>query len=194
MDRSWPRNGERTVLDRFRQSDRILGRRWRSARWLALTAVSVVAALAIKTVAVPIFSIASGSMLPTLDAGDRVLVNKLSYVLDDVERGDIVVFNAPCGGDIGSLIKRVVAVAGEVVEGRNGAVLVDGRVLPEEYFSGRVYTSEFPPTVVPMGHVWVMGDNRKSSRDSRRFEAVPEGAIIGRAFMTVWPLSELGAL
>lgn len=170
------------------------GRRGRPARWLALTLVSMSVALALKTFAVPIFSIASGSMLPTLGVGDRVLVDKLSYVVHDVERGDIVVFDAPCGADVGPLVKRVVAVAGEVVEGRGGVVIVDGRVLVEDYFSGGVSTSEFPPTVVPRGRVWVMGDNRKNSRDSRRFEAVPEDAIIGRAFMTVWPLSEFGAL
>ena len=168
-------------------------RRWRSVRWLALTLVSVVAALLLRTFAVPIFSIESGSMLPTLDVGDRVLVNKLSYVLDDVERGHIVVFDGPSGTGVGPLIKRVVAVEGEVVEGRNGVVIVDGRVLAEDYlFDGD--TSEFPPTVVPRGHVWVMGDDRKSSRDSRWFEAVPEEAIVGRAFMTLWPLSELGSL
>ena len=168
-------------------------RRWRSVRWLALMFVSVVAALLLKTFAVPIFAIESGSMLPTLDVGDRVLVNKLSYVLDDVERGDIVVFDRPSGAGVDPLIKRVVAVEGEVVEARNGVVLVDGRVLAEDYlFDGD--TSDFLPTVVPRGHVWVMGDDRESSRDSRWFEAVPEDEIIGRAFMTVWPLSDLGSL
>lgn len=169
-------------------------RRWRSARWLALTSVSVIAALAIKAFALPMFSIASGSMLPSLVAGDRVLVNKLSYVLHDVERGDIVVFDASRGPDVGPLIKRVVAVEGEVVEARDGVVFVDGAVLAEAYLSERANTSDFPPTVVPQNHVWVMGDNRESSRDSRRFEAVPEEAILGRAFMTVWPLSEAGSL
>lgn len=169
-------------------------RRWRAARWLALTAVSVVAVVALKTFAVPIFSIASGSMLPTLAVGDRVLVNKLSYVFDDVEPGDIVVFDAAWGTDVGPLIKRVVAVEGEVVEGRDGMVVVDGRVLAEDYFSDGSNTSNFAATVVPRGHVWVMGDNRETSQDSRRFQAVPEGAILGRAFMTVWPLSELDFL
>lgn len=166
--------------------------RRRSARWLTLTFVSVVAALALETFAIPVFSIASGSMLPTLAVGDRVLVDKLSYVVHEVERGDIIVFDAPCGADVGPIVKRVVAVAGEVVEGRSGVVRVDGRVLAEGYLSGD--TSDFPPTVVPRGHVWVMGDNRRTSRDSRRFEAVPEDAILGRAFMTVWPLSALGSL
>ena len=161
---------------------------------MALTAVSFVAAVTLKTFVVPIFSVASGSMLPTLDIGDRVLVDRFSYVLQDVERADIIVLDAPCGDEIGALLKRVVAVEGEVVEARNGAVLVDGQVLVEDYLSGDVNTSDFPPTVVPRGHVWVMGDNRKNSRDSRRFEAVPEQAILGRAFMTVWPLSEVGPL
>lgn len=168
-------------------------RRWRSVRWLAVTFVSVVAALLLKTFVLPIFSIASGSMLPTLDVGDRVLVNKLSYLLDDVERGHIVVLDAPRRAGAGPLIKRVVAVEGEVVEGRNGGVVVDGQALAEDYLADGD-TSDFSPTLVPRDHVWVMGDDRKSSRDSRWFEAVHQDAIVGRAFMTVWPLSDLGSL
>lgn len=169
-------------------------RRWRSVRWLALTFVSVVAAMAVNAFAVPIFAVGSGSMLPTLVAGDRVLVNRLSYVLHDVEPGDIIVFDAPCGSDVGPLIKRVIAVEGDVVEARNGVVLVDGRLLDERYVPDGSNTSAFAPTVVPGGHVWVMGDNRRTSRDSRQFEAVPEEAILGRAFITVWPLSAVGFL
>lgn len=169
-------------------------RRWRSVRWLVLIFVSVVVALAINAFAVPIFAVGSGSMLPTLVVGDRVLVNRLSYVLHDVEPGDIIVFDAPCGPDVGPLIKRVVAVEGEVVEARSGVVLVDGRLLDERYIANGSHTSAFAPTVVPKGHVWVMGDNRRTSRDSRQFEAVPEDAILGRAFMTVWPLSDAGFL
>jgi signal peptidase I len=105
-----------------------------------------------------------------------------------------LVFEAPCGPDVGPLIKRVIAVEDEVIEVRNGVVFVDGRALAEHHVSGDSNTSDFGPTAVPDGHVWVMGDNRKTSRDSRQFKAVPEEAIVGRAFMTVWPLFNLGSL
>jgi signal peptidase I len=88
----------------------------------------------------------------------------------------------------------VVALPGETVEGRDGSVWIDGRPLDEPYLPEGVTTAPFAPYLVPDDHVWVMGDNRGASDDSRRFRAVPVDDVVGRAFVVIWPPSELGLL
>ena len=175
-----------------------MSRSTRSAiEWVAVIVGALVVALVVKTFLIQAFYIPSESMVPTLKVGDRVLVNKLSYTTGDIDRGDIVVFDRPGGpgsDGIEDLIKRVVALPGETVEGRDGQVYVDEQPLPEPYLPDGVETSVFPPYVVPDDHVWVMGDNRGASDDSRRFKAVPTGDVVGRAFVIIWPLAELGTL
>jgi signal peptidase I len=165
--------------------------------WVAVIVGALVVALVVKTFLIQAFYIPSESMVPTLEVGDRVLVNKLSYTTGDIGRGDIVVFARPGGAGadgIEDLIKRVVALPGETVEGRDGNVYVDGQELVEDYLPEGVETSVFPPYEVPEDHVWVMGDNRAASDDSRRFKAVPIADVVGRAFVTIWPVTELGTL
>jgi len=175
-----------------------MSRSTRSAiEWVAVIVGALVVALVVKTFLIQAFYIPSESMDPTLRVGDRVLVNKLSYRTGDIERGDIVVFARPGGpgaDGIADLIKRVVALPGETVEGREGSVYVDGERLDEDYLQPGVSTTPFPPYTVPEDHLWVMGDNRGASDDSRRFKAVPEDDVVGRAFVVIWPLSELGLL
>lgn len=183
--------------------------------WIAVIGGALVVALVIKTFLIQAFYIPSGSMEPTLDIGDRVLVNKLSYRLHDVNRGDLVVFEANEGnGDCGQpvseaaanaaesgikdLIKRVIALPGETIDLRDNQVVIDGRVLEEPYLAEDVATAptgsiEFP-FEVPEGCVFVMGDNRGDSRDSRIFGPIDEDQIVGRAFVRVWPLSQIGFL
>jgi signal peptidase I len=183
--------------------------------WIAVIGGALVVALVIKTFLIQAFYIPSGSMEPTLDIGDRVLVNKLSYRLHDVNRGDLVVFEANEGhGDCGQpvseaaanaaetgikdLIKRVVALPGETIDLRDNQVVIDGRILEEPYIGADVVTAptgsiEFP-FEVPEGCVFVMGDNRTDSRDSRIFGPIDEDQIVGRAFVRVWPLSQIGFL
>jgi signal peptidase I len=138
-------------------------------------------------------------MEPTLDVGDRVLVNKLSYDLHDVNRGDVVVFELPpdqVGPDgIKDLIKRVVGLPGEVIESRDGVVFIDGHRLDEPYLPENGPTG--PPIerqTIPEGHVFVLGDNRDNSADSRARGPVSIDTIVGRAFVLVWPLGDLGSL
>jgi signal peptidase I len=136
-------------------------------------------------------------MFPALDEGDRVLVNKLSYRLHEINRGDLIVFERPADegpGQVKDLIKRVVGLPGERIEARSGRVLVDQQPLPEPYLGADVRTTDFEPLVVPDGHVFVMGDNRGDSRDSRFFGPLPEELVIGRAFVKVWPLDDLELL
>jgi signal peptidase I len=164
--------------------------------WVAVIGGALAVALVIQAFLVQAFYIPSSSMEPTLEVGDRVLVNKLSYDLHDVNRGDLVVFERPDGteGDIKDLIKRVIGLPGETVEIRDGTVVIDGRVLDEPYLAEEEILAEFAPVEVPEDHVFVMGDNRDDSRDSRIFGPIPADSIVGRAFVRVWPPTSVGTL
>ncbi len=167
-----------------------------TVEWVVIIGAALLSAIGIKTYLIQAFYIPSASMEHTLNIQDRVLVNKLSYRLHDVHRGDIVVFERPPNdvGQIRDLIKRVVGLPGETVEAHDGAVYVDGRPLREPYLQAGVTTAEFPPQNIPEGFIWVMGDNRGNSSDSRVFGTVRQSTIIGRAFVRVWPLTALGLL
>ncbi len=180
--------------------DRLLRRRRdrkRSAiEWVVVVVAAVVIAVLLRSFVVQTFYIPSASMEPALKKNDRVVVNKLSYRLHDVHRGDIVVFTTPPGVNksFKDLVKRVVGLPGETVEGRDGKVLINGTVLPEKYLPAGTLTSDFPPYTVPPKSAWVMGDNRGNSEDSRIFKAIPESTIVGRVFVRIWPLNRLGFL
>lgn len=156
--------------------------------------VALLGAFLLRAFVLQVFFIPTPSMVPTLLPGDRVAVEKLSYHFGPLERGDVVVFDAPAGSTVeGHLVKRVVALPGETVQGVGGEVLVDGDPL-EEPWLGEVDTSPFPSTEVPAGEVWVMGDNRDNSGDSRVFGPVSVSSVVGRAFVLIWPLDRLGTL
>ena len=158
------------------------------------------------------FFIPSGSMEPQLEVGDRVLVSRTSYRLHDVHRGDIVVFPSPTpslGGDDDpllkrvakdmleavalrepgehELIKRIVGLPGETVSAVDGHVVIDGRRLVEPYLPEGLVTDDFGPITVPAGQVFVMGDNRPNSSDSRVIGTIEVDTIVGRAIARVWP-------
>jgi signal peptidase I len=150
------------------------------------------------------FWIPSASMEPTLHEGDRVLVNKLSYDLHDVHRGDVVVFKRPIEpgeliGDhpenqISDLIKRVVGLPGDTIESRDGDVYVNGERLDEPYLPADTPTEGLDRQEVPEGTVFVMGDNRTNSHDSRAFGPIDQSSIVGRAFVRFYPLDDIGGL
>ena len=189
---------------------------WKEIPVLLVLALAI--ALLIKTFLAQAFFIPSESMVPTLQIGDRVIVEKISYRIGDPARGDIVVFEQqtedrqPSSGlwtKIGDsfrelfglpvsgredLIKRVIAVAGDRVEGRDGRVYVNGNPITEPYLTDGTITSDFSPTTVPGGTIWVMGDNRGASGDSRRFGPVPVDEVVGKAIVIVWPPSDIGAI
>jgi signal peptidase I len=174
--------------------------------WVLVIGGAVLLAIIVKAVLLQAFYIPSASMYPTLQKGDRVLVNKLSYKLHDVNRGDVVVFEKPpseVATDIPDLIKRVVGLPGESIVIEGGHVYVDGQLLDEPYLPDGTTTSadastlhctREAPCVVPEGDVWVMGDNRNDSKDSRYFGPIDEDSIVGRAFVIVWPLNRIGLL
>ena len=203
-------------------TDRVASTRWRYRRrrfekwvgprgasfveWVLVIVGAILLALVVKVFLLQAFYIPSLSMSPTLRVGDRVLVNKLSYRLHDVNRGDVIVFERPASetsSTIPDLIKRVVGLPGESISFIDGAVYVDGKRLDESYLSDGTVTSSAnapnkctaeAPCVVPSGQVWVMGDNRSDSKDSRYFGSIDESTIVGRAFVTVWPLGRFGLL
>ncbi len=163
-----------------------------AVEWVAIVVGALLVAFVVKTFLIQAFYIPSGSMLPTLHENDRVLVNKLSYDLHGVDRGDLVVFEGPdqAAGQIKDLIKRVIALPGETVEARDGVVLIDGQPLLEPYLGPGITTGPIEPITIPPDHYWVMGDNRGNSKDSRFFGPIEEGSIIGKAFVRVWPVGD----
>ena len=175
--------------------------------WTILIVAALVIAFLIKTFLFQAFYIPSESMVPTLKVGDRVLVNKLSYDLHDVHRGDIAVFEAPPAaqaGDIKDLVKRVIGLPGDVIESRDASgtvceeenhadchVYVNGRRLDEPYVHGQT-TDYLPRQTVPAGHLFMMGDNREFSHDSRYFGPIEKSEVIGRVFVRIWPPGSIG--
>jgi len=165
--------------------------------WGAVIIGALIAALIIKTFLFQAFFIPSESMLPTLQIGDRVLVNKVSYDFGDISRGDVIVFTRPPNAppsDVNEFIKRVVGVPGDELQGIDGIVHVNGAPISESYIFEGGRTVNLPLTIVPAGHVFVMGDNRGNSTDSRVFGAVGQELIVGKAFLRVWPISNIGGL
>jgi signal peptidase I len=166
----------------------------RSARnaieWIGIVAGALIVALVVKTFLIQAFFIPSLSMYSTLDKGDRVLVNKLSYHVHDVHRGDIVVFkrpkNVPDTG-IKDLIKRVVGLPGDTIEAKDGDVYINGHKLKEPYLDPGVRTVNLNRQTIGKHEVFVMGDNRTNSEDSRIFGPIDEDLLVGRAFIRVWP-------
>jgi signal peptidase I len=140
------------------------------------------------------FWIPSGSMIPTLEINDRVLVNKFIYRFTEPSRGDIVVFESVDDPNT-DLIKRVVGLPGDRVAVRSGRLVVNGEP-QKEAFTNKKFpdTSFFAATTIPKNHVFVMGDNRANSQDSRVFGPLPKENIEGEAFLRFWPLDRIGLL
>ncbi|MEM7273737.1 MAG: signal peptidase I [Actinomycetota bacterium] len=169
--------------------------------WAVVLVGAVLLALILRAVLLQAFWIPSPSMESTLLVRDRVLVNKISYRLHDINRGDVIVFrrtDAEIAADPElprDVIKRVIALEGETIDIVDNTVYIDGVALNEPYLDEGVITSDFQPTLVPEGHVFVMGDNRELSLDSR-FETGPiaHDRVVGRAFFLFWPLDRVGSL
>jgi signal peptidase I len=132
------------------------------------------------------------SMQPNLYYGERVMIEKVTYhFFHGPRRGDIVVVNVPTSPE--PLIKRVVALAGETIEIRGGQVYIDGEPVEEPWVEYTA-TQDFPPTTVPPMHVFIIGDNRPNSRDSRAFGPVHLDQVEGRALFIYWPPEHIGTL
>jgi signal peptidase I len=164
-----------------------------AVEWIIIVVAALTAAILIKTFLIQAFYIPSASMYPTLQDNDRVLVNKLSYHVHDVHRGDIVVFERPPAETqpIKDLIKRVVGLPGEKIDVHDGHVFVNDRQLNEPYLVSGVTSERLSlalPVTLGKSQYWVMGDNRGNSSDSRAFGPISRSLIVGRAFIRVWPI------
>ncbi|MDP9144852.1 MAG: signal peptidase I [Actinomycetota bacterium] len=179
---------------------------------LLLTALII--AVVIKTFLIQPFWIPSESMLPTIEVNDRVMVNKLAYNWGEPQRGDVVVFRDPREEEIeesvpeavirsvleavgirtrgrDDLIKRVIGLPGETVEVKDNHVVIDGTPIEEPYLP-EVFMPDEPAITVGDAEVFVMGDNRNASFDSRRFGPIPLDDLVGEAFVTIWPIAHFG--
>ncbi len=171
---------------------------WRSSiiETLDASIIAALLSLLIITFVVQAFYIPSASMEPTLQVGDRILVSKFSYRFGTVHRGDVMVFHYPLnpGKDF---VKRVVALPSETVELRDGVVLINGAPIRELYPTAlaagdRACTSNYAPVRIPQGQLFVLGDNRCNSEDSRFFGFVPRPNVVGKALFVYWPPQRLG--
>jgi signal peptidase I len=195
------------------------GRRRFLAELPFLLVAALVLTVLVKGFLIQAFFIPSRSMEPTLDVGDRVVVNRLAYKLGDPGHGQVVVFLRPTGlgpesstGPLSwvrravaqglggtppgseDLIKRVVGLPGDTVQGRDGRLWRNGREVDEPYLAAGTVTSDFEPVKIKPGHYWMMGDNREDSADSRVFGQIDRSALVGRAVLTVWPVPHAGGL
>ena len=141
------------------------------------------------------YKIPSESMVPTLEVGDRVLANKFIYRFSAPERGDIIVFESVDEQNDDTLIKRVVGVEGDEIRVQSGLLFVNGEAQEEPYLNAEgPSTAFYGPTTVPEGSVFVMGDNRGNSADSRIFGPLPLENVKGEAFLRFWPVSKISIL
>ncbi|MCQ2359485.1 MAG: signal peptidase I [Phascolarctobacterium sp.] len=164
--------------------------------WLVSIIVAVALAFCIRTFLVEPYMVSGSSMYPSLHNRERLVVDKLSYFITDPVKGEIIVFRYP-KDQTRDFIKRVIAVAGDTIEMRNGKVLVNGNVIEENYIwkddpKGK-NSSDFRKTVVPNGTIFVLGDNRNNSEDSRfkDVDFVPLKLVKGRALFCFWPTDRI---
>jgi signal peptidase I len=186
----------------------------------ALIIIAFLLALLIKSFLVQAFYIPSESMVPTLKIGDRVLVNKLAYKFNPPSRGDVIVFSDPHPGPVvhrnpisgffhwvteglgfsappnEDFIKRVIGLPGDLVEERHGVIYVNGKRLVEPYLNTPGDDKTLGPYHVQPDHLFVLGDNRADSNDSRFSELgqIPMDKVIGKAFIKIWPPGHFGGL
>ena len=171
--------------------------------WVTVLVVALVIAITVRSLILQQFYISGPSMETTMFQDNRVLVNKLSYRLHDIHRGDVVVFDrVTVDGEVvqhDDLIKRVIGLSGETISIKDCQVFIDGKLLPEPYLNDydlaqsslddRCRVPLMEEILIPENHLFVMGDNRPQSFDSRMFGSIEQNLVVGRAFVTIWPLA-----
>ncbi|MDQ0204201.1 signal peptidase I [Pectinatus haikarae] len=162
--------------------------------WIISIAIAVVLALFIRHFIVELYLVDGPSMQPTLVNHERLVVNKFIYRLREPKRGEILIFQYPRDTSR-DFIKRVIALPGDTIEIKDGHVFVNNELQNEPFILSQT-RGDYPLTTIPEGHIFVMGDNRNNSEDSRFTDVgfVPFNLIKGKAVLVFWPLSELHTL
>jgi signal peptidase I len=170
--------------------------RRQGVEWIAVLLVAVLASFLIRVYAFQTFEVPSGSMLPTLQIGDRLVVDKLPWLAHSIHRGDIIVFHrAPGDTDpqYPILVKRVIGLPGETISSKGDTIYINGHPIAEPWLSALNSTLTCPQpnfdittTYIKQGQYFVMGDCRGNSSDSRFWGTVPTKNIIGRVFLVIW--------
>ena len=169
--------------------------------WVTVLVVALVIAITVRSLILQQFYISGPSMETTMFQDNRVLVNKLSYRLHDIHRGDVVVFDrVTVDGEVvqhDDLIKRVIGLSGESISIKDCQVFINGKLLVEPYLNDydlaqssvddRCRVPVMEETLIPEDHLFVMGDNRPQSFDSRMFGSIEQSLVVGRAFVIIWP-------
>ncbi|MBA4602438.1 signal peptidase I [Thermoactinomyces mirandus] len=176
--------------ERIRQ-ERMESKVSRTLEWFQAFSVAVILAVVIRLFVFEPFTVSGPSMQETMVTGDLVLVNKLVYKFREPRRGEIVVFHASEDKDF---IKRVIGLPGETVEAKNNKILINGKIVEESYIADHVRTMDFDEIKVPQGKVFVLGDNRLNSTDSRAIGSISVSDLVGRAEFIYWPLTDLKEL
>lgn len=172
--------------------------------WIKAIVIALVLVILIRWLLFKPFIVDGPSMQPNFHTGERLIVNEILYDIRSPKRGEIIVFHVPAEGR--DFIKRVIGVAGDKVEVKGDTVTVNGEVIEEPYLKEAIESAhsqnrlwnnkDFPneevaESTVPEGHVFVMGDNRSDSKDSRMIGFVPLGDIVGRADLIFWPIQDI---
>ncbi len=168
---------------------------WREiGEWMVLLAIAWLASFLVRSYIVDTRVVPTGSMLPTIQLQDRLLVDKLFFKFTPLRRGDVVVFKAPPAADESDdLVKRIIGLPGETLAVHSGQVWINNQPLVEPYIAEPPnYT--FGPVRIPAGAYFVMGDNRNNSKDSHVWGFLPEQNISGRVWLRYWPLNQFGHL
>lgn len=160
--------------------------------WVSIALVALLLALGIRTFVFQAFFVPSGSMIPTLQLGDRILVQKLFFSAAGLHTGDIVVFHGPaadvnCGSYEPILVKRVIGLPGETVESKGNTVYLNNKALKEPWLAADTPLGKpIAKETIPTGHYFMMGDNREISCDSRYWGTIPGSTIVGKVFILWW--------
>jgi signal peptidase I len=168
--------------------------------WVLIIALAVLVSFVVRTFVFQTFFIPSGSMEPTLQIGDRIVVSKLSVDFGTIHRGDILVFKAPaavrteCGDDVADLVKRVIGLPGDHLTSKGNTIYVNGSPLKQTWSHYEPIGRAIGHVTVAKNHYFMMGDNEPDSCDSRYWGTVPRSNIIGKAILRIWPFSRIGSL
>ncbi len=187
-------NSTEVVAPRVRSRSRSV------VEWILIIVAAVLVSLLVRTFVFQTFFIPSGSMEPTLQIGDRIVVSKLSVELGTIHRGDILVFRAPaevrtqCGDDVADLVKRVIGLPGDHLTSKGNTIYVNGSPLLQPWTHTEPLGRAIGKVTVPANHYFMMGDNEDDSCDSRYWGTIARSSIIGKAFIRIWPFSRIGFL